>query len=363
MALPPSLVLALTRLDADEQDALQTFCGGDWSTVEQIGMDLRVRKAGVLMARRFPLQPEEPVKAKRVRRLDPAEKERRKQERAAKAAAAKKAVPPAPAAPEPAVGDALRRAAVVKGLRPADQERLARDVLAQRRQQIAEPSPKGKEGPEQPEIADLVVPHIIEGDDDHAIANRHIALQGVKLAESFRRGMPRQLGYTVKADVQILFGWDADLCDDVLRHPERIEVRPESFEAEKRYVVLSFKRGDIEVIMGFRNPKNPAVIAMYHHSLLAHDTHIVGHAGTGGGGSRGETGLPKTGKQVAARLQGMQAKVDFNEDETTAEVFFAGQSLGRIMTRGDRKKSESDYQRMQRKITAIKDRIAAGKTG
>jgi hypothetical protein len=171
-------------------------------------------------------------------------------------------------------------------------------------------------------------------------------------------GLPDGLGYTVKEDVLALYGIDLDLLDGAVRHPERVEIRPESHNKDKRYCILAFYRGDLEIIMGMRNPATPAVIAAYASSRLEHDTHRVGHTG-GGGAKTGPSGLPKTSKQVATRLRAMGAEVEVDMRQKTTMVVYKEQELGQIATDGDRKTAENDYQRIQRKMAAIDRRVTA----
>ncbi len=176
-----------------------------------------------------------------------------------------------------------------------------------------------------------------------------LAANGNELTERFRRGM--NLGYTVHPDVMALYGVDLDLVEGVLREPEQVAVRPESFDKEKRYVVLSFKRGDLEVILGTRNLREPMVIAVYASSRLEADTHRVNHAG--GGGKKREGGLPKTPTQMASRLRAMGCEVAIDVRDDTAPVTYKGQDLGRVTCLPDRSTVESDYQRIIRKIDGI----------
>lgn len=180
-----------------------------------------------------------------------------------------------------------------------------------------------------------------------------------RMCEAWRGGLPPQMGYSYLPDVLALYGLDQDLVNSALRHPERVEVRPESFNKDKGYVVLGFYRGDVLAVLGLRDPARPCVIACYVTAKLENDTHRVGH--TGGGGKKNEGGLPKTPKQLAVRLRAMGAEVALDERRSTAEVKFHGQELGSINcgTIVTRAQVESDFQRMQRKIHAIERREAS----
>jgi hypothetical protein len=87
---------------------------------------------------------------------------------------------------------------------------------------------------------------------------------------------------------------------------------------DKRYPVLGFHRGDVQVILGLRQPMTPKVIAAYATSLLAHDTHRVGHTG-GGGSGRSVSGLPFNPRQATTQpgARGAHAQLYPLPDGTT----------------------------------------------
>jgi hypothetical protein len=87
----------------------------------------------------------------------------------------------------------------------------------------------------------------------------------IKLRDLMRNGVPQAIRYTYSDDVLALYGVDMNLLE-ALRQPERVEIRPESFDKAKRYPVLGFHRGDVTVILGLRQPVTPKVIAAYAHS-------------------------------------------------------------------------------------------------
>lgn len=179
--------------------------------------------------------------------------------------------------------------------------------------------------------------------------------KAVELQEKWSKGLPPEVGYYYLPDVLALYGLDQNLVDGALRHPSRVEIRPESYEIGKGYPVLGFHRGDVMIVLGLREPAKPCIIAAYAASLLAADTHRVGHTG-GGGSKKRENGVPKSAHQVVTRLRGMGAEVlDPGGGAKTAEVKYEGKVLGKISI-GDGIDSatvETDWQRMQRKINAI----------
>jgi hypothetical protein len=180
--------------------------------------------------------------------------------------------------------------------------------------------------------------------------NETLGASAIELQQRWSRGLG--IGYDIHPDVMALYGVDLDLVSSALDNPQHVEVRPESYDKDKRYVVLSFKRGDVTVILGCMTPARPKVIAVYVTSMLEHDTHRTD--GAGGGGTKKHTGTPKTGGQVISRLRDLGADVDANPLEKIATVFYDGKEIGKIMQDGTREQADSDWNRMQRKINAIK---------
>lgn len=181
------------------------------------------------------------------------------------------------------------------------------------------------------------------------------------LLDLCKDGLPMNLGYDFKEDVLAMYGLDHDLLEAALRNPERVEIRPETHTQDKRYCILGFYRGDLEIILGMRSPSTPRVIAAYAGSRLAHDTHRPGVSG-GSGGSKATApkGLPKSSRQVATRLRARGALVTLDMVEDTTEVHYKDQMLGRIACNGDRATCEADYQRTIRRMEAIDRRESVG---
>lgn len=177
-----------------------------------------------------------------------------------------------------------------------------------------------------------------------------------QLLSDCRAGLPLTIQYTETSDVLGLEGYPKDAIDRAVRNPDRVEVRPES--KDKGYPILRFAKGDVTVIMGFRFPKNPAVMRAEWDALLMNDTHRVNH--TGSGGSRESTGLPNTPSALRSRLQQMGATVTPSESGKAATVTYQGQNLG-LMTleKAPRATVHNDFQRMQRKMHAIDQKEAA----
>jgi hypothetical protein len=162
--------------------------------------------------------------------------------------------------------------------------------------------------------------------------------------------------FTYHPDVESLYGLDRDGITNAVRHPERCEVRPES--KSKGYPVIKFARGDVNVIMGYRDRKSPAVIRAEWGWLLGHSQYEVDRHG--GGGSKAATGLPNTFAQLAGRLKIAGAEVTPSEDGKTAVVTYQGQELGRVTKeKCPRSTVHSDWNRITRKIQAIDRRELA----
>lgn len=193
-------------------------------------------------------------------------------------------------------------------------------------------------------------------------ASVDVGIAAFKLSELCRNGLPDGIAFTVSPEVLALYGMDMELVGSAVRHPERVEVRPET--AKKKYPILAFHRGDITTILGMRLPKSPQIIAAYAQSRLEPDGYLMPRSNSGGGGARKAQGLPKNPRQVIGQLRAAGAMVD--EDamaagEKQAEVTFRDQQLGKISIDANtpRATSESDYQRMLRKINGIKERHGA----
>lgn len=181
-----------------------------------------------------------------------------------------------------------------------------------------------------------------------------------RFAQQWARGLPAGVGFSYLPDVLALWGLDTELTEAVLRNPESVEVRPESFHTNKRYPVLGFKRGDVQVILGMRDPVHPCIIAVYVASRLEADEHRVNHHG-GGAGGKSETGLPKTAGQLRSRLEAAGCDLRIDLDKQTAEVTYKGRSLGKVNVDRHlpRAAVETEWQRTQRRIAGVDRAVSA----
>jgi transcriptional regulator with XRE-family HTH domain len=172
-------------------------------------------------------------------------------------------------------------------------------------------------------------------------------------------GLPEGIAFDYKDDVLATQGFVEEDVIAAVRKPQRVEIRPESWDKEKRYPILGFHRGDCMVVLGMRQPNTPRVIAAYWTSLLAADRHVVNRHG--GGGAKKKVGLPSTPTATISRLTGMGAEIEGDPVlSKTVKVTYKGQDLGKISCGAVTKSVvESDYQRCLRKMQAIDRRQEA----
>lgn len=158
-----------------------------------------------------------------------------------------------------------------------------------------------------------------------------------------------------------VLGWggaDLDGFKAVLRRPDMVVIAPET--KGKKYPVLRFRRGSMMAVMGFRSQDCPAVIAAYYNTPVRNGEQFSKEPSGSGGGARKQGGPPKSPNHVMSRLADLGATVKYDElrDPNTSEVWYEGENLGKISTKKGtpRATCESDWNRMQRKIQAIKNR-------
>ena len=179
------------------------------------------------------------------------------------------------------------------------------------------------------------------------------------LSQAVGAGLPEELSLGFHADVLALAGVDLDAAESCVRVPERVEIAEET--AKKGYPVLRFHRGDVCSVIGFRQPRKPLAIAVYFggSAFREYQNHGRANAGTGGGGgSRKESGIPRTGPTLMRRLRDMGATVTIDPGEKTATVVHKGQALGQVVIASTARRPdiEQAWQRTQRKIAAINQR-------
>lgn len=177
----------------------------------------------------------------------------------------------------------------------------------------------------------------------------------VILRDCLRHGLPPRVPFQYHAEVLAMYGVAFEAVDAAIRHPHRVEIRPES--RAKKYPILAFHRGDVTAIVGFRTPQHPMCIAVYVYSMLQHDTHHAVSAG--GGGARKQTGLPNNVRSMISRLRAEGADVRIADPAAkVASVIFQGQDLGKItIGNAPRDTVQSDWQRTVRRMQAVKNRL------
>lgn len=200
-------------------------------------------------------------------------------------------------------------------------------------------------------------PVVVEGTGGPT--DEELSASSYGLKEKWDKGLPERVGYEYLPDVLALYGTDEEAIESCLRSPDRVEVRPESFNKDKRYPVLGFYKADVNVILGLRNTTRPCVIAVYVTSLLENDSHRVNYSG--GGGAKQAKGLPKSPRQMVNRLRAMGCEVNIGIDERAVEVMFQGQSLGKVNVGPHTtvQQVQSDYQRCVRRVTGAKEHATA----
>lgn len=165
-------------------------------------------------------------------------------------------------------------------------------------------------------------------------------------------GIPPQVPVVVYSEVLAMTGVDLDAAEGVVRQPERVVIAEQTKTAG--YPVLRFVKGDAMVVVGFRSD-HPSIIAVYFDPKLVPVTYTR-PARQAGGGSRARQGVPTSPLQLVNRLQDLGAVLDGDQDRPV--VTFEGQALGQVQLGAKATKAslDSDYQRMQRKIDAIRRR-------
>lgn len=301
--------------------------------------------------------------------------------------------PPEPVTPAPARPDSAPEEVATSPVAPppvratdpvadyvASANRSHREAQETRRPSLMQPLAPPKPEPEYPraeairiaklrdataELAPAVRWRHIVGDvpsDWIGIDEDQLGAVAHSLADFCRtHGLP--ISYKIKEDVLALAGFDETEVHTALTNPQRVEVRPETWAKDKRYPVLAFRRGDVMVILGLREPDSPAVIAAYWTSLLAGYDPTSHRERSGGGGAKLTGGLPSTPRALVRRLTMMGAYVDpeWSTTDNPVEVIYDGQNLGMIPTAPRTPKAEivSAYQRCQRKIHAIDQRASS----
>lgn len=178
-----------------------------------------------------------------------------------------------------------------------------------------------------------------------------------RLRDRLRSGLPEDMPIKYFGDVLALWQGQTEDMEAALHHPHRVEIRPET--TEKQYPILAFYRGDIIVILGMRTPHEPMVIAVYLRSKLPGGDIPMAKTTSGGGGARKTKGLPTSIPAMIRAIRDLGCQVpDLDPTSKVAEVTYKGQVLGKVTVEfGDKKKIQSDYQRVARQVDGINRRM------
>jgi hypothetical protein len=172
-------------------------------------------------------------------------------------------------------------------------------------------------------------------------------------AKAYAGGLPEVLGFQWLWQVRDLRGVTLDAVKAALRNPQRVTVRPES--QDKGYPVLRFGRGDVDVILGFRMPRLPMVIACYAASRT--DAHALPGVvnRTGGGGSKEkDSTAPKDGRALASKLKKYGVIITPDDKDEKALLSYKGQEIGHISLNTQNKETVlNDWSRARRRIVGI----------
>jgi len=181
--------------------------------------------------------------------------------------------------------------------------------------------------------------------------------EGYAIAEMMSNGMPKSVPIIIHPNVQDLWGFDQKLAVDAVRHPFAVEL--DTTFKQRNFPVLRFRRGDLYVVVGFKDRQNPAMLGVYVDPALEHDTHRVHH--TGSGGARRLGGKPTNYGQLVLRISRLGVEIGEPDPKGIAELMYRGQSLGKIKVEGIAKRDDvtADWDRVQRRVQAIERRQPA----
>jgi len=147
-------------------------------------------------------------------------------------------------------------------------------------------------------------------------------------------------------DFVITYDFPKELLEDVVRAPGEITTDPSS--DEKGYKVLQFRRGDITVVVGLRDPEFPSVLHVWLHGVEEGDQHHVGkNPGYAGGGGKN----PKSPQQLRGWLQSEGCSLVHN-GRGHYNVYWRDILLGGIGSTMKAQAVLNDYSFMRRRLAA-----------
>jgi hypothetical protein len=136
---------------------------------------------------------------------------------------------------------------------------------------------------------------------------------------------------------------------------------PDVTDKDRKYPVLRFRKGDLYVIVGFREPQKPMALGVYAQSRLDPDTHHTEAAG-GGGSKTKRISTPTTFVQLKKRIAALGCVLEESaSDPEKVVVTYKDQELGKVQVGGtqNRVQIRSDWNRIERKVDAIDRRETA----
>jgi len=143
-----------------------------------------------------------------------------------------------------------------------------------------------------------------------------------------------------------LYQFPKALLEDVVRAPGEIKVDPSS--EEKGYRVLQFRRGDITVVVGLRDPEHPSVLHVWLHGVEEGDQHHTGKSpGYAGGGGK----KPKSPQQLRGWLQSEGCTLAHN-GRGHYNVYWRNVLLGGVGSTMKTQAVLNDYSFIRRRLAA-----------
>lgn len=181
-----------------------------------------------------------------------------------------------------------------------------------------------------------------------------------KAVERFAGGIPKAIPVAVYRDVANMYHITEGSIEGAVRAPDRVVINAET--ARKGYTLLDMTRGDTRAVVGFLDPQNPMVLAVYHTVLLANDTHRVNVMGGGGAKKRAAAVSDAASLVKAIRKAGAEV----SDGDKTATVTYQGKELKGLIPVApttNRRTAEDAWRRVQQQIAAIdrRERETAGK--
>lgn len=143
--------------------------------------------------------------------------------------------------------------------------------------------------------------------------------------------------------------FDRDLIKDVVRFPDDTSRDPRSMEVG--YNIYRFRRGDITVCVGFRDPENPRIIYVYLHDP---EDHTRGKGTRAGGGLPSKT--PGSTQEMQAWLRKAGCKLEWDRRSATMKVTWEGHYVGRlhltVHQQGNALKNQ--FHHFRKRLTSVK---------